>query len=338
VKQTRANQNGEETQGGGKVFGTSKPPLYPIEPSTPPANSSLGLPSETQTLMLSPKIMIQSGIIGIAPNVLGKRTRESSGTESPDIESEGRSGVSSPAKKRPKLSGESSVNKGKEAARDEGPSTNRDTSLTLPRTTSFVVYNDPDEGESPPSDNRLPEYYTSRSGGPSGSPRQERLTSSANAQETHNTFNFSLLPEPSTPGPTLFLPAFPYLEPPQSPTPTGANLEGGLSSSSDRSDVFKTFGLPPPDRARRLPSSSNITTNAGTLSHSPGRQRQSSGDDARPGFNLMSSTSGESSVHQDRDSSRVKKTMYGTELEGDTRFGDFGVEGVAMGFWTGGRF
>jgi len=30
--------------------------------------------------------------------------------------------------------------------------------------------------------------------------------------------------------------------------------------------------------------------------------------------------------------------MYGTELEGDTRFGDFGVEGVAMGYWSGGRF
>lgn len=31
----------------------------------------------------------------------------------------------------------------------------------------------------------------------------------------------------------------------------------------------------------------------------------------------------------------MKRTMYGTELEGDTRFGDFGVEGVAAGFWVG---
>ena len=30
-----------------------------------------------------------------------------------------------------------------------------------------------------------------------------------------------------------------------------------------------------------------------------------------------------------------QRTMYGTELDADTRFGDFGVEGVAMGFWTG---
>jgi hypothetical protein len=31
----------------------------------------------------------------------------------------------------------------------------------------------------------------------------------------------------------------------------------------------------------------------------------------------------------------AKRTMYGTELEGETRFGDFGVEGVASGFWSG---
>lgn len=31
----------------------------------------------------------------------------------------------------------------------------------------------------------------------------------------------------------------------------------------------------------------------------------------------------------------MKRTMYGTELDADTRFGDFGVEGVAMGFWSG---
>ncbi len=31
----------------------------------------------------------------------------------------------------------------------------------------------------------------------------------------------------------------------------------------------------------------------------------------------------------------VRRTMYGTELDSDTRFGDFGVEGVASGFWAG---
>ncbi|CAL1696105.1 unnamed protein product [Somion occarium] len=31
----------------------------------------------------------------------------------------------------------------------------------------------------------------------------------------------------------------------------------------------------------------------------------------------------------------MRRTMYGTEVEQDTRFGDFGQEGVAMGFWTG---
>ncbi|TCD67031.1 hypothetical protein EIP91_000651 [Steccherinum ochraceum] len=31
----------------------------------------------------------------------------------------------------------------------------------------------------------------------------------------------------------------------------------------------------------------------------------------------------------------MKRTMYGTELDADSRFGDFGQDGVAMGFWTG---
>lgn len=41
------------------------------------------------------------------------------------------------------------------------------------------------------------------------------------------------------------------------------------------------------------------------------------------------------------DASEMKRTMYGTELDGDTRFGDFGVEGVGTsgsGFWAGGRY
>ncbi|KAJ7597182.1 hypothetical protein C8J56DRAFT_919443 [Mycena floridula] len=39
------------------------------------------------------------------------------------------------------------------------------------------------------------------------------------------------------------------------------------------------------------------------------------------------------------DSSKRTNTMYGTELDGDSRFGDFGVEGgVGGSFWTGGRF
>lgn len=29
-------------------------------------------------------------------------------------------------------------------------------------------------------------------------------------------------------------------------------------------------------------------------------------------------------------------TMYGTELDNDSRFGDFGVDGVAQNFWAGG--
>jgi len=45
-----------------------------------------------------------------------------------------------------------------------------------------------------------------------------------------------------------------------------------------------------------------------------------------------------STSDEDGDAPGLKRTMYGTELDGDTRFGDFGLEGVASGFWSGGRF
>ncbi|KAJ3571578.1 hypothetical protein NP233_g3658 [Leucocoprinus birnbaumii] len=333
VKQAGSRQNSNTARSLETTFDTRSRSLYSAEPSTPPPIPNAQLPSYPQPLMPSPHITTQ---IGVAPVLLGKRQRDSSSSESPSEDHQGTPhSTSSPVKKRPKLSGESSTDKGKGIAGEENEG---DVVNARPRATSLVVYNDP-EGETPPPNNRLPDYYISRSNGPQGSPGQGRPTSSANAPENQHPFNFSLLPEPSTPGPTLFLPAFPYPEPPQSPTPAGTSLAGGLSSKNDRSDVFKTFGLPPPDRAGRLPPGS--TSNAADpamLSRSTGKHHQPSKEDSPTAFGLAPSTSADPDRSSEKLSPGVKKTMYGTELEGDTRFGDFGVEGVAMGFWTGGRF
>jgi len=64
-------------------------------------------------------------------------------------------------------------------------------------------------------------------------------------------------------------------------------------------------------------------------------RRKVSGNDVGAGLGMsaMPSVSVEESPE-----APIRRTMYGTELEGDTRFGDFGVEGVATGFWTGGKF
>jgi len=56
------------------------------------------------------------------------------------------------------------------------------------------------------------------------------------------------------------------------------------------------------------------------------------------GLRTISSSSVTSIPHDPHEAPPMRVTMYGTELDGDTRFGDFGVDGVATGFWTGGRF
>ncbi|KAF5356310.1 hypothetical protein D9756_003882 [Leucocoprinus leucothites] len=303
VKQASSRRTNDEAREWEITFGTRKRSLYSVEPSTPPTTSNVQLPTGTRTLMPSPHIT------GATSALLGKRQRESPVSESSVAQGEDHQGIPHgtlrSAEKRPKLLGEGMIDKGKEVAREE---MGRNGFVnTLPRAASLIVHG--------------------------------RSKSSTNVPENQNPFNFSLLPEPSTPGPTLFSPAFPYPEPPQSPTPAGTNLAGSLSSNNDRLDVFKTFGLPPPDRARRISSGSSLSAvDPAALSHPPGKQRQPSSDESRPGFALTPSTFAGSNPSSEVPSTGVKKTMYGTELEGDTRFGDFGVEGVALGFWTGGRF
>ncbi|EDR15652.1 uncharacterized protein LACBIDRAFT_291543 [Laccaria bicolor S238N-H82] len=195
---------------------------------------------------------------------------------------------------------------------------------SAPHVPSFTVFRGP-EGPaesyvgSPPPTNHLPEYFDSTDSGN----RAGRLghgaasTSSATASENQQPFNFTFLPISSTPANAI-------------------------------TDVFKPYGLPSPPK--RLPSFASgsqpalretFVDPAALTQRSSGKQREVSTNDgeaestnaerksdAAPGANVPS----------------TKRTMYGTELEGDTRFGDFGMDGVASignlgaGFWAGGRF
>lgn len=321
VKQENSRQVNNEAQIWSATFGTQKP--YLAEPSTPPTTSNVQL--------LSSKMLISAGY---TPAFLGNRQTKSSISEPRDIQRDDTEKISldtsSPVKKRLRLSGEGPSNKGKEVERVEN---SRDyTSTTLPPAAGFVVYNDPQgEEELLLQTDHLPD--TSRSNGPRGT-RQGFTTSSMSAPENQNPFSY-FLPEPSTP---LFTSTFPYPEPPQSPTPAGFSLSGTLSTPDDRSDVFKTFGLPPPERARPFPSgsSNNLADPAFSLNPPP-KRRPPSVDEPRSTFGLMPTFAG-LDPKSEKSSVTSKTTMYGTELEGDTRFGDFGVEGVAMGYWSGGRF
>lgn len=184
-----------------------------------------------------------------------------------------------------------------------------------------------------------------------------------------NGFNFSFTttafqPMTSTPagsyggGDMSF--TFPDL--PLSPTPVTSNPSGGYVERAggriERNDLFHPHGRPrsavsrPPSRASTgeagpssegavnsapllgglaLPTVTEQDVDAEALAGHAERPVAVSSSDVGHVFGL-----GDLPLPPETPAQPMKRTMYGTELEGDTRFGDFGVEGVAAaGFWVG---
>lgn len=318
--------------GHGETSTTEVQSPRPRNLSTPSTISNIQTP---RTSMPSPHILT-------SPVQLGKRSRISPIRAATNAEDESeQEHTPGPVKKRLKSLEEISSSKGKGVPREESSGSEaassieiRGASVSMPHSTSFIVYNDFDD-DLPPPNNLLPDQYMSRSDGPSTG----RPTSSANASENQYPFNFSFIPEPSTPVPSLFMPAFPYPEPPQSPTPAGVNMGVSLGNVEERTDVFKPFGLPPPDRAGRLPTpSSDRTVNPTVLSRrDPSvKDRQSSSNEVGVSLGLIPSSPQEPDSNSG-DVPAFGKTMYGTELGADSRFGDFGLESMAARFWSSGR-
>ncbi|KAA1468177.1 hypothetical protein DENSPDRAFT_833392 [Dentipellis sp. KUC8613] len=188
-------------------------------------------------------------------------------------------------------------------------------------------------------------------------------TSTANAAENQRPFNFGFplsgpFPVTSTPAPSTSLPAmdtspisnnFPYPEPPHSPSPAPvpgtsySHRTERITSRVERVDPFHPFGTPP---GSRNPSGSTIPPHdsaMNSLLRTPptladmlepdnefgGIRRKASSNDVGAGLGMTSMPM----RVEETPAGPMRRTMYGTELEGDTRFGDFGVEGVATGFW-----
>ncbi|KAG9314481.1 hypothetical protein JVU11DRAFT_5278 [Chiua virens] len=195
---------------------------------------------------------------------------------------------------------------------------------------SFPVFSGSEEDLPPPVE-RLANFY-----GPSSPPIiSAPATSSANNVENQNPFSFTFVPIASTPTQAVYpltMGTFPHPEPPTSPSPA-ANPDRPGSRHSDR---FVTFGV-----TRSSSTASGRAASGGSLarpeaSGSSGIQRALSSNEIASGIGLTAIKT--SATEQDTPAPPAKRTMYGTELDGDTRFGDFGVEGVASGFWAGGRF
>ncbi|KAF7347724.1 hypothetical protein MVEN_01529600 [Mycena venus] len=301
-----------------------------LSPAPRPSINENATASSSNSKTISPIKNHELPNPGIAPSMLGKRSRESTSSNLTGIIDEGEEGdlseeelakrVVRPTKKRAKLQAEPEADFEIEQESD-APS--------APRVPSFTVFSGEEEEpyiDPPPPTEGLPEFYAPASPSDSG-PRHGTTTSTQNASENQHPFTFAFLPISSTPAANsaFELPSFPYPEPP-------AVAYAGRPS----------FGLPPPGRPRsRVTSTStgstvsrdnNSNTMGAFVDPSALTRRASDQEDSGSGFGaFMRDGDGEVPA--------LKRTMYGTELDGDTRFGDFGLEGVASGFnWAGGRF
>jgi len=165
--------------------------------------------------------------------------------------------------------------------------------------------------------------------GPS-SPVVNASTNTTNNVENVNPFNFGFVPSASTPAQAAFplsMGSFPFPEPPTSPSPANA-------PERPHSDTLGPFG--PQRMGRRSNSGRAVPQTHGETSGSAGLQRMPSSNDVASQIGLTAIRT--AATDPGTPLPPAERTMYGTELDGETRFGDFGVGGVASGFWIRDRY
>lgn len=272
--------------------------------------------------------------------MLGKRPRDSMSSSTSGvfelvqegIETELESNVDRPAHKRMKLHEPENKSIDMPLSSDPPQAEPSDPSESSRRRggPSFSVFSGREEDPPPPIE-RLPNFY-----GPTSPPLMSApATSSANNVENQNPFSFSFVPIASTPAQAVYPLAmgnFPHPEPPTSPSPA-ANPDRPGSRHSDR---LGPFGVPRSSSRASGRAGSGGSLARGEASGSSGLQRAPSSNEVASGLGLTAIKT--SATEQGTPAPPAKRTMYGTELDVDTRFGDFGVEGIASGFWAGGRF
>lgn len=192
----------------------------------------------------------------------------------------------------------------------------------------FPIFGEPDYVEMPPPTESLLDFFAR--------PSPPLMSTAVGAPP--DAFRFGYLPT-STPARITFPTAmgtFPHPEPPTSPSPAN-NVDRPRSRQSERLGIFGH---------RR--GSSGTTGRSGSSGPTGGHESGlhpptwAGGMQRQPSSNEVASSLGLTVLHtaateEGTPVPPARRTMYGTELEGDTRFGDFGVEGVATGFWAGGR-
>jgi len=298
-----------------------------VPPSAPEQGNAFGAayPSSTQSSI--PGMLFSNP--APPPTSLGKRHRDSFSSDLTGViesgnglsEEELAQKVIRPQKKRTKFS--------QDEANIAGPSQQSREGSNGP---GFTVFSGPEERsdfiDPPPPTTHLSDLFGHRQ---PTTPGSDLRTNSANAPENANPFGLSF----SAFQAVTSTPAYAnnglasYLERPESPTSHVIERAG----RQDRASPFFLHG-----HSSRVDHSERV---------SPSRNEQG-GDTISallktPPFHAVRDSEGGLGIGipevrmEDTPAPPVKRTMYGTELEADTRFGDFGVEGIATGFWQSGQ-
>lgn len=333
-------------------------PLIRKEPSSETAYFS-----ESDSVGLQTSLRVTANDIATPnhpPIMLGKRQRDSLGSNMAGITEEGSvdepleddpgNTVVKPARKRAKMTNKQDDQR-KSTVPVSGHFQGEEEELPASDIPRFTVFRGPGEHSDPlPPNHLFPDLFppSPAAAEPSFVRQGLKGTSSAHASENQQPFSFSFVPMSSTPAHGLFTPSFPYPEPPQSPSPAGINPPSFLNPlRGERTDVFQPFGFPNPSRPSRSRLGGNMgggfvdpaALTRGISDRDPVEiSRNNAGNDTSMGSPEPGPSSG--ATEAVADVPLMKRTMYGTELDGDTRFGDFGVEGVGSNgaFWAGGRY
>jgi hypothetical protein len=255
---------------------------------------------------------------GLAPSLLGKRGRDSTTSDMSGIIEDGQKSSYTDDELVGQVTRHDKKRARTEAEENSTPVV-EDEELHLPprtpRTRTESLYIDPGPPRTP-----LPRFY-----GTGPSPTDDLARQSPD--KPHLPPNLNLLPAPASPSAL----DFPFPEQPQSPTPAGPARPPGPMGV--RTDTFRSFGLAPISRPR-----SAVSTEPG-MAVVIGPDDDAINPAALTAISEPVELTAETLTVQDEDPAGpvYKRTMYGTELDGESRFGDFGLDN-GNSFWTNGPF
>ncbi|KAG2159998.1 uncharacterized protein EDB93DRAFT_1112868 [Suillus bovinus] len=275
---------------------------------------------------------------------LGKRLRDSTasnttaffelGQEEQLSEAEIAKRIARPAHKRAKLSSSAITEDADDCSGPSSGAQGSQDTISGPSQSSarpgFPIFGDPDYVEMPPPTESLLDFFVP--------PSPPLMSVSTTMGAPLDAFRFGCLPT-STPARFTFPTAmgtFPHPEPPTSPSPAN-NVDRPRSRQSEQVGIFghRRGSSGTTGRSRSRGPTGGQESGLNPSMWAGGMQRQPSSNEVASGLGLTVLRT--AATEEGTPVPPARRTMYGTELEGDTRFGDFGVEGVATGFWAGGR-